>query len=88
MAPLLSLRRMPPFCSATLQGRAHEAKASHYISEQLCHCEESRHLTDDEAISCYNGAMTDEGAGNNKKGNSGHQPCNPLWSIDKVSVVI
>jgi len=27
------------FCSATLQGRAHEAKASHYISKYLCHCE-------------------------------------------------
>jgi len=28
-----------PFCSVTLQGRAHEAKASHYISKHLCHCE-------------------------------------------------
>jgi hypothetical protein len=29
----------PSFCSAALQGRAHEAKASHYISKPLCHCE-------------------------------------------------
>ena len=28
----------PSFCSATLQGRAHEAKASHYISKHRCHC--------------------------------------------------
>jgi len=32
---LTSLRSTLSFCSATLQGRAHEAKASHYISE-LC----------------------------------------------------
>jgi len=40
MTPLLSLRGAPLFCSATLQGRAHEAKASHYISKHFCHCEE------------------------------------------------
>jgi len=28
----------------------HEAKASHYISNWPCHCEEVRQLTDDEAI--------------------------------------
>ena len=32
---LTSLRSTLFFCSATLQGRAHEAKASHYISK-LC----------------------------------------------------
>jgi len=42
MTPLLSLRGAPFFCSATLQGRAHEAKASHYISKHFCHCEERR----------------------------------------------
>jgi len=25
----------PPFCSATLQGRAHEAKASHYTRQNI-----------------------------------------------------
>jgi len=38
----LSLRDTSPFCSATLQGRAHEAKASHYISKHFCHCEAQR----------------------------------------------
>jgi len=35
---LLSLRGMASFCSTTLKGRAHEAKASHYIFEQPYRC--------------------------------------------------
>jgi len=32
--------------------------------------------------------MTGGEADNDKKGNPDRQPCNPLWSIDKVGVVI
>ena len=31
----LSCEAPPPFCSATLQGRVHEAKASHYTRQNI-----------------------------------------------------
>ena len=84
MAPLLSLRGTSPFVVRPFRVvRTRLKPRATFLNLPVI----ARHASA-EAISCYNGAMTDEEAGNNKKGNPGHQPCNPLWSIDKVSVLI